>query len=107
MPYYEYECEDCGVFGCRAPMDAFANPADCPTCGKISPRVLNSVPFVSTVSSNLRKAHEVNERSADNPKRLSTHGPMGNQVPIRNRQMVQASNDSKAFPAKRPWMLSQ
>ena len=35
MPYYEYECEDCGVFGCRAPMDAFANPADCPTCGKI------------------------------------------------------------------------
>ena len=32
---------------------------------------------------------------------------MGNQVPIRNRQMVQASNDSKAFPAKRPWMLSQ
>ncbi|MEM8877667.1 MAG: zinc ribbon domain-containing protein [Pseudomonadota bacterium] len=106
MPIYGYECQACGVFEAPAPMKAYADPCDCPTCGKSSPRVLNAVPFISTMSSSARKAHAVNERSADNPKRMSTHGPVGMDGIRRNQRAVKAPDGSKAFVGARPWMMS-
>ena len=107
MPIYGYECTDCGVFEAMAPMRDFAKPCHCPTCGKISQRVLNAVPFVSTISSGLRKAHAVNERSSDAPKKLSTHGPIGRDgIKRGGRKVVQSPDGSKSFAGSRPWMMS-
>lgn len=107
MPVYEYECEDCGVFKSIAPMSAYADPCACIECGKISPRVINSVPSISTLDTGRRKAHKLNERSSDEPKRMSTHGPVGKTGIKPSRKALRGSDGSKSFPTARPWMLSQ
>ena len=106
MPIYEYECQDCGVFESMMPMSAFADPCACPNCGQSAQRVLNSVPFISTMSSGARKAHQVNEQSADGPKKLSTHGSVGSGGLERNRKTLHRPDGSKSFAASRPWMIS-
>lgn len=106
MPVYEYECEDCGIFQSIAPMSASADPCSCTECGKISPRVILSVPFVSTLDPGVRRAHGVNERSSDGPKKLSSHGPVGKNGAKPNRKALHRPDGSKSFPSARPWMLS-
>jgi hypothetical protein len=53
------------------------------------------------------KAHAVNERSADSPKRSSGHGPgcgcCGGKT---SSGTLRRPDGSKSFPAKRPWMIS-
>lgn len=46
MPAYEYVCATCGQFTASRSMAAFAEPADCPTCGGSAPRLLLSAPFL-------------------------------------------------------------
>jgi hypothetical protein len=53
-------------------------------------------------------AHAVNERAADSPKKLSTHGPgcaccAGGAKPSRT---LARPDGSKSFPGARPWMIS-
>lgn len=109
MPVYEYSCYDCGVFEELVPLSRYAEPCDCPECGAESPRVLLSVPRLSVMSSSTRQAHETNERSADSPKRTSTHGPNcgccgGGKK--KNSKTLHRPDGSKSFPTKRPWMIS-
>lgn len=106
MPIYEYECEDCGIFKSMAPMSAYKDPCACTECGKTSPRVLNSVPFLSTLDAGVRNAHNVNERASDAPKKRSTHGPVGKNNVQPRRKSVQTASGSKSFPGARPWMIS-
>jgi putative FmdB family regulatory protein len=42
MPYYDYQCPDCGPFDQRRPLSESALPASCPACGKASPRKLSA-----------------------------------------------------------------
>ncbi len=109
MPLYDYLCETCGPFEAMTPMSRFAEPHACPDCAAESPRVMLTAPSFSTLATATRRAHETNERSADSPKRTSTHGPGcgccgGGRK--KNSGTLYRPDGSKTFPAKRPWMIS-
>lgn len=36
MPFYNFECKDCGNFVARRKVDERKNPIPCPKCGKLS-----------------------------------------------------------------------
>jgi putative FmdB family regulatory protein len=109
MPVYDYQCAGCGVFESIAPMAAFADPCACPACGQSARRVMVSVPRLSGMTADRRRAHETNERSADSPRR-SAHGPgcgcCGGGAKKANRKTLIRPDGSKSFPSKRPWMIS-
>ncbi|MEC8630074.1 MAG: zinc ribbon domain-containing protein [Pseudomonadota bacterium] len=109
MPVYEYLCDSCGPFEALAPMSKFADPCDCPDCAATAPRIMITAPHVSGVSSSTRHAHETNERAADSPKKLSSHGPgcgccSGGHK--KKSKTLYRPDGSKSFPTKRPWMIS-
>ncbi|MEO0623035.1 MAG: zinc ribbon domain-containing protein [Pseudomonadota bacterium] len=109
MPVYEYHCETHGSFEAMRPMADYAAPCPCPVCGAMAERVLLSVPRLAVMETGKRRAHETNERSAHEPKRSGTHGltaGKGAGARVKNTG-VRAPDGSTAFPAKRPWMLSQ
>lgn len=104
MPLYDYHCDACGVFKEIAPLSQFSAPCQCPTCGAMSERLL-TMPQISTVSPNTRKARLVNERSADSPKRARANGLTPSGPRIRSKA-VAVGNGAKSMPSSRPWMLS-
>ena len=109
MPVYEYRCAGCGPFEAIDSMSRCAEPNACPACGVLAPRVMLTAPNVSFVSSAMRIGHATNERSADAPKRTSTHGPgcgccKGGQK--KQSTTLHRPDGSKSFPTKRPWMIS-
>jgi putative FmdB family regulatory protein len=109
MPVYEFECEAHGFFEALRPMAAFADPCDCPTCGKEARRVVLTAPRLARGDSPRMKAHAVNERAADSPKKLSSHGPgcaCCSGGAIKGGRTVQRPDGSKSFPSARPWMIS-
>ena len=105
MPIYQYICADCGLFEEIAPISQFSDPCDCPTCGASSPRDLLSAPHLSKLTPQARRAHTINERSADSPIRAKANGlqPTGPRIRSTSRT---AANGSKSMPGNRPWMLS-
>jgi putative FmdB family regulatory protein len=42
MPFYDYDCADCGVFTEVRSIADFASPCTCPECGKSAPRTLTA-----------------------------------------------------------------
>ena len=44
MPTYDYECATCGRFSALRSLSVFAEPAACPACGAMAPRLLLSTP---------------------------------------------------------------
>ena len=110
MPVYEYHCKDCGRFEALEAMSRYAEPADCPTCGHDAPRVMLTAPAISMVSSAVRIGYATNERSADSPKRTSTHGPgcgcCSGSGQKKKSKTLYRPDGSKSFPSKRPWMIS-
>ncbi|MEM6589546.1 MAG: FmdB family zinc ribbon protein [Pseudomonadota bacterium] len=105
MPVYQYTCATCGSFEETAPISRFAEPCECPACGALSERNLLSVPQLSTLNSQARAGHMINERASDNPKRASQTGmrPTGPKIKSRARNHA---DGSKSMPGARPWMLS-
>jgi putative FmdB family regulatory protein len=67
MPLYSYECRKCGPFQDWRALSLAGADADCPLCGQASRRQV-SMPFLSSVSRNVRIAHERNERSMERPR---------------------------------------
>jgi putative FmdB family regulatory protein len=113
MPIYEYECTDCGGFAASRPMALYKEPADCPGCGQASPRALLSAPAFSAMPGNVRKAHAINEKSAHAPRESRNSEPHKHSAScgcgsksIGASKTVKAPDGSKAFPSKRPWMIS-
>ncbi len=113
MPIYEYECPDCGGFAANRPMALYQEPADCPGCGQTSPRALLSAPAFAGMPEAKRKAHAINEKSTHAPKESGKIEPHKHSAScgcgsksIGASKTVKAPDGSKAFPSKRPWMIS-
>lgn len=67
MPVYEYLCPQCGSFDMNRPMSDYQKPADCPSCGASAPKIVAAVPL-NIMSGTTRKAHQLNEKSAHEPR---------------------------------------
>jgi len=116
MPLYEYECVHCGPFEDIRPMSRSSEPADCPVCGEVAPRVLLTAPRLGVMAAGRRAAFEANERSAHAPhastkdSRSAGHGPgcscCSGSGKKRGRKTAVGRDGSKSFPTSRPWMIS-
>jgi putative FmdB family regulatory protein len=113
MPTYDYACNACGGFDAFRSLSDRNEPTPCPECGTASPRVFASAPRLALMESTTRRSMDINERARHEPKssrdyqRLkhpsgcgccSTAGKRG--------ATVTGANGNKAFPSKRPWMIS-
>jgi len=108
MPLYEYWCDDHGPFEAVRPMAEYDQPTACPCCGRLSSRALLTAPHLGGRNRTALRAHETNERAADSPKRLSSHGP-GCACCVGSRPLSRTltlPGGAKTFPGKRPWMIS-
>jgi putative FmdB family regulatory protein len=113
MPTYDYECSDCGGFAAFRTMATRDAPAPCPTCRGESPRVLVArAPRLALMEGSTRGAMEINERSRHAPLSSKEYArlrhPAGCACCTSGRRgaTVTAGNGAKAFPGKRPWMIS-
>ncbi|MBB4842687.1 putative FmdB family regulatory protein [Paucibacter oligotrophus] len=112
MPIYDYRCRDCGLFDALRPMAERDRPAPCPGCAEPSERawvegsrLREMAPArLLAMAGNERAAHEP-QRSADYT-RLRHPAGCGCCQPGRRGSTVTAANGAKAFPSKRPWMIS-
>ena len=111
MPVYEYMCKKCGPFTRMRMMSEYECPSDCPACGSRAPRVMLTAPRCQNMSADARLVHAVNERSAHEPRRLSSStGGHGTgcaccATPSSSRTR-RGKGGLKGFPASRPWMIS-
>lgn len=111
MPFYDYECEDCGVFTVIRPMAEAALPTDCPECNAASGRVFLVAPAMAIMDGARRQATAINERSANAPKQSSAHGSgcsccSPSRLKGKPGNQAAASAAAKSFPRARPWMIS-
>lgn len=67
MPLYNYVCDAHGEFVDWRSMSDSAAPAPCPACGHAAARAI-SLPTLALMNHTTRKAHHINERSADQPR---------------------------------------
>lgn len=109
MPIYEYFCGDCEqVFTTIRPVTEYQQPSECPACGKPSERVIASAPRLNTMRPDIRKAHQVNEKSAHEPRMSRKHScgsgcGCGQSTASKTRESN--TPDLKQQAGKRPWML--
>ena len=112
MPTYDYACGRCGGFDAIRSLSQRNEPAACPDCGAASPRVFASAPRLALMSGTTRSAIEVNERARHEPKRSGDYARLRHPAgcgcckPGQRGATVTAANGAKAFPSKRPWMIS-
>ncbi len=112
MPTYDYACPACGGFDALRSFAQRDEPAACPDCATPSPRVLAAMPRLACVSSETRRAMETNERARHEPKHSGSYQRMRHPAgcgccsPGKRGATVTAANGAKAFPSKRPWMIS-
>jgi putative FmdB family regulatory protein len=112
MPTYDYACAGCGGFEAIRGLAARNDPAPCPTCGAGAPRVLVNAPGLALMEAGTRSAFATNERARHEPKssrdysRLKHPAGCGCCTSGRRGATVTGANGAKAFPSKRPWMIS-
>ncbi|MCC6302773.1 MAG: zinc ribbon domain-containing protein [Gammaproteobacteria bacterium] len=102
MPIYEYFCPGCDhEFTRLRPMSEHKAQALCPVCGGNAGRQL-SAPRLSMMDPGVRKAHQINERSAHEPKVSKRHqcSPGCNHPPASEKAPLRMQGG-----VKRPWML--
>jgi putative FmdB family regulatory protein len=112
MPTYDYACPRCGAFDAFRTMAKRNEAAACPECAGASPRVFASTPHLALMEGSTRRAMDANERARHEPKRSGDYARLRHPAgcgccaaPNRGAT-VTAPNGSKAFPSKRPWMIS-
>lgn len=113
MPTYDYACADCGGFDAFRTLAMRNEAAACPDCGAPSPRVFASAPRLGLMESTTRRAMDVNERARHEPQRSSDYARLKHpsgcgccSTGTKRKATVTAPNGAKAFPCKRPWMIS-
>jgi len=112
MPTYDYDCGRCGGFDAIRTLAQRDAPADCPACGAASPRVFVAAPRLALMAAGTRSAHQTNERARHEPKmsrdyqRLKHPAGCGCCATGKRGATLTGANGNKAFPSKRPWMIS-
>jgi putative FmdB family regulatory protein len=113
MPTYDYACDHCGGFDALRRLALRDQPVECPDCGKAAPRVLVAAPRLSLIADSIRLANDTNERARHEPKQSRDYARLKHpagcgccSTPGRRGATLTAANGNKAFPAKRPWMIS-
>jgi putative FmdB family regulatory protein len=110
MPVYEYLCDRHGPFTTIRSMSEYLDPQPCPDCERSSSRVMLSVPYLSSLSSDRKAAHARNERSAHAPLAADayrgSHSPGCSCCSGKMRPRSPAAPTAKGFANKRPWMIS-
>jgi len=116
MPTYDYACLGCGGFDAFRTMGARNEPAACPSCGGAAPRVFASAPNLALMGACMRTAMATNERARHEPRRSDAEAgqygrlrhPSGCSCckPGQRGATLTGANGNKAFPKKRPWMIS-
>ncbi len=113
MPIYEFDCPRCGDFTVLRSIERRNEACVCPDCGAAAGRVILSVPALATLPTQARLAHATNERARDAPMTSAEwasrrrHGPGCGCCNTSLRDATRRSpGGAKAFPAKRPWMIS-
>ena len=112
MPTYDYACPHCGGFEAFRTVSARNEAALCPACGAASARVFVSAPQLALMDDGRRNAMATNERARHEPKRSGDYARLkhpsgcGCCSPGKRGATVTAANGNKAFPGKRPWMIS-
>jgi putative FmdB family regulatory protein len=112
MPTYDYHCAGCGGFDAYRSMAQRNDPADCPACGQGAPRVFAAAPRLALLDGSTRAAMDTNERARHEPKRSGETARLKHPAGCgccnsgKRGATLQAANGNKAFPSKRPWMIS-
>lgn len=112
MPTYDYSCPHCGDFDAIRSVAMRDAPAKCPDCDEVSARVLVGTPRLALMASTTRRAIDLNERAKHEPKRSGDYARLRHPAGcgccsgVGRGATVTAPNGSKAFPSKRPWMIS-
>ena len=112
MPTYDHACGACGGFEAFRTLARRDEPAFCPDCGAASPRVFVAAPRLALMAADTRTAFATNERARHEPMRSKDYARLGHPAGCgccstgkRSNTLVGA-NGNKAFPGKRPWMIS-
>ncbi len=113
MPTYDYACPACGGFDALRSVAARDEPAPCPACGAASHRVFAAAPRLALMDDSTRKAMATNERARHEPQRSSDYTRLRHpagcgccKTAVGKKATLTGSNGNKAFPSKRPWMIS-
>ena len=112
MPTYDYACAGCGGFDAIRMLAQRDAPAACPDCGAESPRVFVAAPRLALMDGGTRTAILTNERARHEPtmsrdyQRLKHPSGCGCCSTGKRGATVTGANGNKAFPSKRPWMIS-
>ncbi len=112
MPTYDYACSGCGGFDAIRSLEARDEAAACPDCGAAAPRVFVAAPRLALMDGNTRTALATNERARFEPKssrdyaRLKHPAGCGCCSNGTRSATLTGANGNKAFPSKRPWMIS-
>lgn len=112
MPLYEYHCKTCGhMFEEMRSMAQYKDPYDCPVCGEPADRAVFSAPRLNDMKASARHAHQVNERSAHEPRTTRGHqcGAGCNHhhhaTPKKKPESESSTPQLKMQADKRPWMI--
>lgn len=112
MPTYDYDCAQCGSFDARRSVAMRNQDAACPSCGGVAPRILASAPALALMEGGTRLAMATNERARHEPKSSGSYARLKHPAGCgccstgKRGATVTAPNGNKAFPGKRPWMIS-
>ena len=113
MPTYDYACPSCGGFDAFRSLAERNEPAACPDCGTASPRVLACAPRLALMDGGTRNAMATNERARHEPQRSGDYARLKHPAGCgccsssqSRKATVTAPSGAKAFPSKRPWMIS-
>lgn len=112
MPTYDYACERCGGFDALRAIGERDAPLRCPLCGSAATRVL-AAPRLALLADGTRGALARNERARHEPQRSSEYQTLRHpsgcgccRAGAGGSTTRRAANGNKAFPSKRPWMIS-
>ena len=110
MAYYDYQCDTCGPFTAIRPMSQSADPCNCPECGEPAARAFLNMPHFAAMDAGRRAAFATNEQAQHEPKRGGARHGAGcsccSGSKGRSSGTLNLADGSRAFPSKRPWMIS-
>lgn len=117
MPTYDYHCTACGAFEALRSIATRNDAAACPDCSAAAHRVMAAAPRLALMEDTTRRAMDINERARHEPKRsgdLARRHPSGcsccssgsSGKSGKRSSTVTSASGNKAFPTKRPWMIS-